>query len=69
MKKLTVKTRTLHVKKVTRKEIEKHWKFKIPIAWGYILYVRCNAKGEINWPKTLVYHAHELLEREKHVIH
>lgn len=61
--------RTLNVKKVTKKEVEQKWNDPLPIVWGNTLYMRCNAKGEINWEKAPVYQPNELVERGNYVVH
>lgn len=55
--------KTLNVKKISGYAISKEWAaFFLPA--GLYYYVRCNAKGIINWEKTAVYSAHELVGRD-----
>jgi hypothetical protein len=57
--------KTLNVKATNRSEIQSQWGF--PIAMGKWatepLFVRCNAKGEVNWDKAPIYKRSELFER------
>lgn len=61
--------RTLNVKKVSKSEVEQKWGYQLPIMWGNTLYMRCNAKGEVNWDKAPIYQAFELVERGNYVVH
>lgn len=58
--------RTLFVKQTTLVEIEINWGFTIHLKEP--LYVKCNAKGFINWDKTAVYTHRELIERNNIII-
>jgi len=53
----------INVKKVTKKEVAEFWNINLPTKWPDILYIRCNAKGDVNWDKAPVYPPHELIER------
>lgn len=55
--------RTLNVKKVTKTDLSNKWQLPLPKGWGYLLYIRCNKKGEVNWDKAPVYTPVELIER------
>jgi len=55
--------KTLNVKPTTNAELSMQWGFN-PSLRGK-LFVRCNSKGTVNWEKTLVYNADELIDREK----
>lgn len=51
--------KTLNVKRVTSKELENHWGFCSPFA-NQTMFVRCDAKGNVNWDKAPVYTQSEL---------
>jgi hypothetical protein len=56
---------TLYVQRVSGLKIIETWL----VGDGMIdrnqsYYVKCNKNGEINWSKTLVYQAHELVGRD-----
>jgi hypothetical protein len=53
----------LNVKKTSKTEVQEKWNLPLPYHWSNILYIRCNAKGEVNWDKALVYQPEELIER------
>lgn len=57
--------RTLNVKKVTTKDLIDAWgpDTLIPPGWYRIMYIQCNAKGEVRWDIASVYHPNELVER------
>lgn len=55
--------KTINVKKVTKKEVAESWGIELPFKWSDILYIRCNANGDINWEKAPVYQPQELIER------
>ena len=58
--------KTLNVKHTNMTEIVREWGFSpVPIpGWdGGPLFIRCNAKGEINWDKAPVYTYKELIIR------
>jgi hypothetical protein len=59
-------TKTLNVKKVDSSEISGMW--NLPVNIEGELYVRCNAQGEIDWEKTSIYRASELIIRNNVVI-
>ncbi len=44
----------LNVKRTTRKEVENKWGILLPALVPEKLFIRCNAKGEINWEKAPV---------------
>lgn len=52
----------LNVKKVTKSELSEKWGFYIGslIRSQFQLYIRCNAKGKINWDKAPVYNSQEI---------
>ena len=52
----------LNVKPTSNTELHEKWGFN-PNLKGK-LFIRCNAKGIINWEKALVYNANELIDRE-----
>ena len=55
----------LHVKETSVREIRSKWGDCIPKKWlGELLFIRCNAKGVINWEKSPVYSAEELIEKD-----
>lgn len=56
--------RTLFVKKVTGVLINVKWGVNSNIP-NEIYYARCNKEGIINWDKTLIYKAHQLVGRDK----
>jgi hypothetical protein len=45
----------LNVKEVTKKEVSEFWNIELPFKWPNVLYIRCNAKGDINWDKAPIY--------------
>jgi hypothetical protein len=53
----------INVKKVTKKEVAEFWNINLPTKWPDILYIRCNAKGDVNWDKAPVYPPEKLIER------
>lgn len=56
-------TRTLYVTSTTLRELYQHqWPVEI-IAPSPSYYVRCTIKGVVNWDKTLLYTADDLIER------
>ncbi len=60
--------KTLNIKLVDIPFLEKMWGFTVilpsnAIVNGWKVYVRCNAKGDINWDKTATYNIKELIER------
>ena len=61
--------RTLNVKRTSRAELKKMWGFPMAHAMKDPLFIRCNAKGEVNWDKAPVYSQDEISEREKVNIH
>jgi hypothetical protein len=56
--------KNLNVKSVTAKDIKENWGFSTsylpPTHRGVELFVRCNAKGVVNWSKTLLYNREDL---------
>ncbi|MBS1535331.1 MAG: hypothetical protein JST78_09655 [Bacteroidetes bacterium] len=59
--------RTLNVKKTSVTEIAKEWgdTSLIPLHWTKVeIYIRCNAKGVVNWEIAPVYVASELFNRK-----
>lgn len=55
----------LNVKRTTLFEIVKHWGDGLPRKWlNTTLFIRCNAKGIINWEKSPVYECEELIQRD-----
>lgn len=61
--------KTLNVKKVNKKEVEQKWGFSLPISLEFILYIRCNAKGDVNWEKAPIYKFTELIKRGNCVVY
>ena len=55
--------RTLNVKATTKYEVEKKWGFTLPWMLSKELYIRCNAKGEVNWDKAPIISAEKLVKR------
>ena len=55
------KSRTLNVKTTTSAEISKHWGFEYT-GKDSVYYIRCNAKGQVNWDIAPVYSACEIVE-------
>jgi len=54
--------KTLHVKEVSIRELMEHgWPVGAVLSAGK--YIRCNAKGQINWDKAPIYTTKELIER------
>lgn len=58
--------RRLFIKKTSNKELYEKWNFN-PSLMG-ALYIRCNAKGEINWDKAPVFRAETLVGRDNVII-
>ena len=60
------RTRTLFVKRITANELRSHWNLSLPTNFlvaslnGSGLFIRSNAKGEINWATSPVYVGDEL---------
>jgi hypothetical protein len=61
--------KTLNVKRVSKSRLEKKWGGTLPRLYPETLYIRCNAKGEVNWEKALVYKFSELVARGDYIIH
>ncbi len=59
----------LNVKRITKKELEEKWEMKLPLLKQDVVFIRCNAKGEVNWEKAPIYSAEELLLRGNYGIH
>jgi hypothetical protein len=55
--------KTLNVKRTTNSEIAANWELDYSPGMTGELFVRCNAKGEINWEKAPIYRLEELLKR------
>ncbi len=57
-----MKQRTLNLKHTSHKELEKMWGFTPPPIYSIFspIFIRCNAKGEVNWDKAPVYELSEL---------
>lgn len=60
--------RTLNVKRTTLKEVESIWKMKIPHFGKSEYFIRCNAKGEVNWEVAPLYDLQELEKRGNYQI-
>lgn len=58
--------KTLRVKKTSNSELSEKWNMFVNI--NSELYVRCNCKGQVNWDKTVVYRASELIEKNNVII-
>jgi hypothetical protein len=54
--------KTLNVKRVSKCRLERRWGGPLPRLYPDTLYIRCNAKGEVNWDKAPVYKFSELVE-------
>jgi hypothetical protein len=54
----------LNVKKTDLAEVTVKWKFLPVLLFGKELFVRCNAKGIINWDKAPVYTSEELILKD-----
>jgi len=59
--------KTLNVKRVTIEELTKKWGFVPPITCK-VLFVRCDAKGNVNWDKAPVFSESELKGRNVEII-
>tara|TARA_R110002126_G_scaffold215098_1_gene361232 strand:- start:324 stop:512 length:189 start_codon:yes stop_codon:yes gene_type:complete len=59
--------RTLNVKLVSTKEISDKWGFPMLNIFRHY-YMRCNAKGVINWDTSKAYTPYELVGRDKVVV-
>lgn len=51
----------LNIKPTTKKELAEKW--NMPVHFGGELFIRCNAKGDVNWSKAPVYTKDELEQR------
>lgn len=61
--------RTLYIRATTWNEVSEKWGLNPPPGYYNVeLFVRCSAKGEVNWDKTLLYKASELFNRNVKVI-
>ena len=54
--------KTLNVKRITTKELTEKWGF-VPPWKSQDVFVRCDAKGNVNWEKAPVYFESELKDR------
>lgn len=55
--------KTLNVKRTNNLELAKEWGFDFNPSLSGELFIRCNAKGIINWEVAPVYNLNELLKR------
>jgi hypothetical protein len=55
--------KTLNLKPITRKELQKHWGKSALHFNSLQLFIRCNKAGKINWDKAPVYTLTEVLAR------
>jgi hypothetical protein len=56
--------RKLNVKKTNKEEVMRKWDIATcPVKWADTMYIRCNAKGEVNWEVATLYQPNELIER------
>jgi uncharacterized protein YhdP len=55
-------SKTLNVKRVTIEELTEKWGFCPPIK-DSVVFIRCDAKGNVNWDKAPVYMQSELKGR------
>jgi len=55
--------RVLNVKETTKKEVQQNWNTPLPLLWPDTLYIRCNAKGIVNWDIAPVFRPEELIKR------
>lgn len=60
-KKIVKTYRILNVKKTTKNEIQQKCNTRLPLNWADDLYIRCNAKGIINWDLAPVYQECDLI--------
>ena len=61
------KVKKLHVKRTTANEISKKWGFQYS-GTDSVYFIRCNAKGLINWDVAPVYRMGEILNHKNCVI-
>lgn len=55
--------KTLHVKPTNLRELSAHNWSTCLLSLSNKYYIRCNAKGEVNWDKAPLYKAEELILR------
>ena len=57
--------KTFYLKQTSNIELKQKWGFnpRLPVKNGNI-FIRCNVKGEVNWDKSSVYNANELVGRD-----
>lgn len=55
--------RVLNVKETSKKEVQQKWETPLPLLWPDTLYIRCNAKGVVNWEIAPVFRPEELIKR------
>jgi hypothetical protein len=55
--------KTLNVIQTSKEEISKEWGFDAPMRSNGDVFARCNAKKQVNWDKTSIYTASELVKR------
>lgn len=55
--------RVLNVKETSKKEVQQKWDTSLPLLWPDTLYIRCNAKGVVNWEMAPVFRPEELIKR------
>lgn len=62
-------SKKLNVKKTTKKEVQEKWNMQLPKQWADNLYIRCNAKGVVNWKVAPIYELNELEQRGNYNVH
>lgn len=62
------KQKTLNVKRTNRDEISKQWGFEYYGSTVEPLFIRCNAKGAVNWEVAPIYRLSQLIKRGKYNI-
>lgn len=69
MAKTVKQPRTLNIKLTTKKEVQEKWNTLLPFKWPETLYIRCNAKGDVNWDAAPVFQPQEIIERGNYKVH
>lgn len=62
-------SKKLNVLETSVREVEQKWGFSLPRTVHNPLFIRCNAKGEVNWEKAPIYQQSELTSRGNYEVH
>lgn len=62
-------SKTINVIQITKQVLEIKWGFKIlTISSAEPLFIRCNAKGSVNWEVASVYKKQELADKKHSIL-